>query len=309
MKGTPTIILRFYGREVARVYFDKKKNEKFFKISPVGKVTLKNAGEEKELRHLNQKFKKTFDNNDLEIGKEYKWNSREGENFRSIFANKNSKNELTLVNEHYLESQLLKDLSSKVRKSKSIPHIQPIKYAGCRLQFPTKLKASKAKNDIVTYARNGGGIDVLARRKIGAKGILCAVELKDESKSDEIPENAIKQAIAYATFIDYILRKSDTETSKKWFKIFGLEHQKYNEKPMKIFAVIVMPINDNYSNKDKSKGISFAKPKQNISTFYKIGFKNKNDSEEMHDNLELHYLYFRKEQLEAGHLKEIQTSL
>ena len=128
MKGTPTIILRFYGREVARVYFDKKKNEKFFKMSPVGKVTLKNAGEEKELRHLNQKFKKTFDNNDLEIGKEYKWNSREGENFRSIFANKNSKNELTLVNEHYLESQLLKDLSSKVRKSKSIPHIQPIKY-------------------------------------------------------------------------------------------------------------------------------------------------------------------------------------
>jgi hypothetical protein len=155
MAGRPTIILRFFGREVARIFLNDNK-DKMFTISNPGKLPLENNSKDKSLRELNNRFKKRFENNGLDINKEYEWDSPEGKAFRRIFINKDAKTNLAITNEHYFESQLLSDLSLNLKKGKSLPFIQPIKYAGCRLQFPTKLKASAAKEDNVEYSRKGG---------------------------------------------------------------------------------------------------------------------------------------------------------
>lgn len=298
MTGTPTIILRFYGREVARIYFDSDTGEKSFEISKVGKTGPENVGEKADLRKLNEKFEKTFADNGLIVEKKYRWNLKEGTKFRRIFARKDANNILTIKKEHYFESQLLKDFSSKNKNMKTIPYLQPVKYAGCRLQFPTKIKGSKAKDNFLEYSRTGGGIDILARRKNGRESFLCIIELKDESKDDERPEMAIKQAIAYATFVDFILREQDSRRSK-WFEIFGLNKQKYlddngnNKKPMTLFAIIAMP-KGACSNEKNAEDLKNVFENEIELPEFEV------DGKKIHDTLKLHYLYFDKDKVEKG---------
>ena len=106
----------------------------------------------------------------------------------------------------------------------------------------------------------------------------------------EKPEDAIKQAIAYATFIDYILRDKNDEkavvTSENWQKIFNIKTMKRKKT---LFAVINTPIGK-YNEKD------FA----NTELVFPSG-----------DKLKLHYIYFDKSELENGTLtkKDIISSL
>lgn len=303
MEQPVNIDLRYYGRSIAKVYKIKKGELRYRIIKRDGLKLYKNESDKRnELISLNIKYNKIF--KDYPMGKSLDWEKSTRENkFLKIFLEKDAKTNLAIQNEHYYESQLLINLCKNTSVGKLLTNIQPIVYAGCRLQFPTSLAASKAKNGEISLAKDkngnlsrGGGIDILARRRISAStSRLCVMEIKDESKSNEKPEDAINQAIAYATFIDYILRKSEPLTSKKWFKIFGLGNQKYDRKAMTILVVIAMPI-DKYSNKKREDSIGFAKTTLELKD---IGFnidKDKKD-EKIHDNIELHYLYFNKDLL------------
>lgn len=146
--------------------------------------------------------------------------------------------------EHMLESELLGNYSQKTFKGKEIQHIQPIKMAKtvARFQMPTPLAASKAKDGEISYSgKDGGGIDMLVRYGQRRCTRLTILELKDENSKNELSEKAIKQAIAYATFIHELLRCEDVANGK-WWKFFGFE----GPIPTKLIlnAVIVMPDQD-----------------------------------------------------------------
>lgn len=147
-----------------------------------------------------------------------KWNSAQGKEFRSCFNAHPSKNNSKV--EHTLESVLLTELEKKLAKDKSLCGIQPIKLNGKRFQMKTALAASQSKNGKCTYSRNGGGIDILARRKIGNRVYLAVIELKDEYTKNEEPKDAIRQAIAYGVFIRELLRCEDAG-GQAWYRLFG----------------------------------------------------------------------------------------
>ncbi|WP_436414824.1 hypothetical protein [Petrimonas sp.] len=101
----------------------------------------------------------------------------------------------------------------------------------------TPIKASNSKN--LSYSKqNGGGIDILSRVKHLDNSVrLCVMELKDDYSNSEPPKKAIKQAIAYATFLAQLLR---SESGNTWYKIFGFS----GDVPKKLIidTAIVMPL-------------------------------------------------------------------
>ena len=204
----------------------------------------------------------------------YKWVSSEGTIFRKYFEYIFNKNILPAHKaEHKLESMLLGNFAQSFSTNKHFLGIQPIMLAKQRFQMPTPIKASDAKNNKLAYSKQyGGGIDILARVGHGKGTYLSVLELKDQSVSGnkrEPPEKAIKQAIAYATFIRELLRHDDT-SADLWWKMFGFKEGSLPKK-LTIKTVIAMP-------KDPNNDKSFAGEKLN---FYNSD-----------DNLELHYLYF-----------------
>jgi hypothetical protein len=93
------------------------------------------------------------------------------------------------------------------------------------------------------------------------------MELKDENVKSEPPKDAIKQAVAYATFIRELLR-SNAGTS--WWKLFGFSGKL--PKQLVLFAACVMPSNleNDYSFKEMDLDIDG-------------------------DIIRLHYMYFTEE--------------
>lgn len=168
--------------------------------------------------------------------KPVKWNSAQGKEFRSFFNALPSKNNAKI--EHTVESVLLTELEKKLAKNKSLCGIQPIQLNGKRFQMKTALLGSKSKQNICTYSRSGGGIDILARRKIGNHTYLAVIELKDENKPGENPENAMKQAIAYGVFIRELLRSNDAG-GQAWYRLFGFRGELPSSLTLK--CVVAMP--------------------------------------------------------------------
>ena len=77
---------------------------------------------------------------------------------------------------------------------------------------------------------------------------MCVIEIKDEYKQSERPTEAIKQAIAYATFLIHLIRKANTE-EYHWYKdIFGVNNQMENS--IVVDAVIAMPYKTGIDNWD-----------------------------------------------------------
>lgn len=219
--------LRICGQDVADL-----------KINTYNKVSIrfnKNAGNIFKL--MSDEDKKYFYNLKDEF---YPWKGKEARRFRRIFKEVPSE-KLCGQPEHKLESYLLDNYLQKSSQGKEILNIQPItmlKGSGF-FQMPTPLKASGAKNGIdnIEYAKfYGGGIDILARVGRGIGTQLAILELKDENRSSEPPEEAIKQAIAYATFIRELLR---SEVGKTYWRFFGFT-RKLPEK-LALKAIIVMP--------------------------------------------------------------------
>ena len=175
----------------------------------------------------------------------FDWNSKEAMAFRKFFAGKPQRTpKATKENkEHRFESVILTDLLKRISAEKTLVNIRPVLLCGARFQMPTPLTASNAKAGVVNYASsNGGGIDILARAgKSGRKTNLCVIEVKDENTAKEPLQAAMKQAVAYATFIREILR--DGDNGKRWWKLFGFSGA-LPEK-LTILTVVAMPKGNN----------------------------------------------------------------
>ena len=200
------------------------------------------------------------------------WGSKKARLFRKYFYSNPLRQETAKKrnNEHRMESLLLTDFSKKMSNNKSLLNIQPIHIFGSRFQMPTPLKACEAKNDFVDYKEEkGGGIDILARVKHGNKSNLAVLELKDENNTNEPPELAIKQAIAYSVFIRSLIRSKDSN-NEFWWKFFKFGGAIPDS--LIIYAIVVMPTG---TNKTDFQGLRLT-----------IGER---------DAIELHYIYTDKE--------------
>lgn len=197
------------------------------------------------------------------------WCGEEVAEFRRHFKNnktarnndKNKKNE-----EHRLESLFLTEFSRK--KGKEIRNIKPVMIGGVRFPMPTPISASDHK--AVKYSKiYGGGIDILARTGTGGRATnLCIMELKDENVKSEPPKDALKQAVAYTTFIRELLR---SDAKAIWWELFGFGGGNVPDR-LVLYAACVMPSNkgNDYSFKDMELNIN-------------------------NDIIKLHYLYFTEE--------------
>ena len=167
--------------------------------------------------------------------------------------------------EHELESQLLTEFSTTI--DKVIRQIKPVKIGGVRFPMPTPISASDHKT-LKYSGPHGGGIDLFTRIGTGGPATrLCIIELKDENEPDEPPRDALKQAVAYATFIRELLR---SDAGLIWWKIFGFGGK--IPETLELYAACAMPSNENndYSFKDMEVNIG-------------------------NDTIKLHYLYFTEE--------------
>jgi len=246
--------LRFHGQNVAKIFV---KNNKV--IISTKKFDSTNG------KHFS--YKDSLDNID--------WNSEKASNFRKFFSQAKIR---TGNNEHRIESGLLKELEGRSAKNKSLTNIQPIKiFDDARFQMPTPIAGSKKKN--VKYSSfRGGGIDILARYKAGSNTRLCIIEVKDEYNNSEPPTKVLKQALAYATFVQLLLR---SKSGKEWWNLFGFS--KPLPEKLDINVVCAMPVID---NPDKS--------------FIGITIPIENDT------FHLHYIYFKDNK---NSVKILETSL
>jgi len=217
-KGTMEFSLRYLGQQVATL-----------KVRD-GKTTVSTKSfDETNRRDFGCDFKLAGD----------EWNSKTSAVFRKHFSaqlprtlESRKRNE-----EHRIESALLTEFSKTNRTDKEFCNIQPVRIAKiARFQMPTPITASNPKK--MKYSSGdslGGGIDILCRVGSGGRSNLCVMEVKDEYNANEPPSMAIKQALAYATFLRELLR---SEHCEKWWHVFGFKKPR---KQIKLLVSCVMP--------------------------------------------------------------------
>ncbi len=255
--GSVDFDLRYRGQMVARLKGYKDGNHK---------LTTKDY-DETNCRHFDCK---------LCLSK-VAWDGKKAGEFRKYFKdhdrnrvdNSSAKRENA---EHRLESQLLTEFSITGRKV--IRNVKPVRFSGVRFPMPTPISASD--HNVPHYPEygkgdRGGGIDILARIGTGGPATsLCIMELKDENKPSESPTHALKQAVAYATFIHELLR---SEAGQEWWELF--EFGGKIPKSLELYAACVMPSNKN------NDYCSFRDMELNITE---------------NDTIKLHYLYFTEKE-------------
>jgi hypothetical protein len=200
--------------------------------------------------------------------KKAEWDGKDAAKFRSFFKHRTGVRRVDAArcnDEHRLESLVLTEFS-KV-KNKVIRNIKPVRFGSVRFPMPTPISASNHK--ALKYSgTKGGGIDILARTGTGGKATyLCIMELKDENTKHEPPKDAMKQAVAYTTFIRELLC---SDAGAAWWKLLGFGGKV--PETLVLYAVCVMPSNCNndYSFRDMELNIE-------------------------EDTIKLHYLYFTEE--------------
>ena len=216
--------LRYQGQSIGEI------------IVKTGKVYLNTKGkEEKNSKYF--QYPKPWNSDYVE------WDSTDAREFRQHFMSLDKSNAHSP--EHKIEQFLLSEFSKETRSSeKKLCSIQPVRLGGLFFQMPTPLKASDhSKGQITLEYKNqyGGGIDILARIKDkGNNPKLAVLELKDENKKSEPQKEVMWQALAYATFIAYLLRsKSGTFW---WEEVFGFKKGSLpNDKPIEIIVATIMP--------------------------------------------------------------------
>lgn len=255
-KAQMVFSLRYLGQDVAKLKVGK------------GKITITTKG-------FDDINKRDFDCGVELDGNE--WTSKESASFRRHFAGlpERAENSGKHNEEHRLESLLLTEFSKKSGENKILRNIQPVKFSGsARFQMCTPLSASSIEK--VSYSgANGGGIDMLARVGRGVAK-LCIMEVKKDNKK---PTDAILQGLAYAAFIQELLR---SESGGQWWKIFGYSGEL--PEPLELYVACVMPSIDN-------NDISFSKEM--------IKTNNR-------DSFHLHYIYFQEKN---NNLVDVATSL
>lgn len=251
--------LRYYGQTVARLTgYDNGKH----KLSTKGfeKNNLRDFGCDIQLNGVD-------------------WAGPEAAEFRKYFKQRkdprqsvsNAGNE-----EHRLESLWLTELLKKA--GKVLPNTKAVGIGKVRFPMPTPISASNHK--AVKYSGvYGGGIDIFTRTGTGGVNTyLCIMELKDENVKSEPPKDALKQSIAYATFIRELLR---SEAGQQWWTLFGFHGEM--PKQLILYAACMMPSSscNDYSFKDMALEING-------------------------DVIKLHYVYFTEKDNE---ITEVDTSL
>ena len=270
---TAALDLRYRGQKVADMRCKEKGGTIEIKLSTEG---------------YNANNKAHF-NCDITLNKD-NWRGPKAREFRNHFK-KTLPGRKKAVNgrdneEHRLESLFITEFSKKSSKGKALLGIQPVMLDNLKFPMPTPLSASKGT---VKYAKyhdkkmrpivKGGGIDLLARTGTGGRATyLCIMELKDENKPKEPPIEALKQALAYTTFMRELLRSA---CGPAWWKLFGFKGA--IPKNLKLYAVCVMPANG-YTDKS-FKGMELT-----------IGC----------DIIKLHYIYFIEK---SSVIKIVDTSL
>ena len=182
------------------------------------------------------------------------WNGSDAAEFREYFRKrKNPRNETgnKKNEEHRLESLWLTELLKS--GGKILPNTRAVTIGEVRFPMPTPISASNHK--AVKYSGNrGGGIDVLARTGTGGVNTyLCIMEVKDENVKKEPPKDALKQAVAYATFIRELLR---SDGGQEWWKLFGFKGKVPEQ--LTLIAACVMPSSpfNDYSFKNMTLNVN-----------------------------------------------------
>ena len=248
------------------------RNSVRFELRYLGQTVAELKGNKnKGVRLSNKRYEKT---NLRDFGCDIRlssadWDGQDSARFRKFFKDRkgprtggaNRANE-----EHRLESLLLTEFAGKKRKEKPLQGIQPVTIAGVRFPMPTPISASNPRKMKYSGTR-GGGIDILARTGTGGRAThLCIMELKINSGMRE-SKAAMKQAIAYTTFICELLR---SHAGTGWWKLFGFGGHVPNQ--LELYAACAMPSNEKNET-------SFGGTELNIDG----------------DIIRLHYLYFTDE--------------
>lgn len=232
----------------------------------------------------------------------YAWKSEELRRLRSILQL--GEDTLNLETEHACENLLLKELSKKDGTGKYIKNIQPVTICDTGFfQLATCLKGSDAKKDIskITYSKQyGGGIDILARISKGNKSELCVIELKDKYEHNERPIKAMKQAISYAVFLDYLIRDERANgESLSWYEDIFTNGRTITDK-IRINVVVAMP----YESGVESQSQVSEEDAGLVNEKFVLDINGHNDE------LVLHYIFFKPEALQQDGINEgIVTSL
>jgi len=245
-----------------------------FELRYLGQTVAELKGnKEKGFRLSNKRYEETnLSDFGCNIGlSAAEWDGEDSARFRKFFRDRkgprtggaNRANE-----EHRLQSLLLTEFSRKKRKEKSLLGIQPVTIAKVRFPMPTPISASNPTAIEYSGAR-GGGIDILARTGTGGRAThLCIMELKIKSGRRE-SKAAMKQAIAYASFIRELLR---SHSGVDWWRLFGFGGEV--PEPLELHAACAMPSNE-----------------RNETSFGGMELKI------VGDIIRLHYLYFTDEDM------------
>ena len=228
-----TFDLRYQGQSIADLVVSAKPGEK----AQGYEVALQiNQGKAKtNLRDFGFTMAENASGNPI-------WSLKDAAKFRAHFNAEpvrtdagNKKNQ-----EHRVESEILTDMLKRSNAAgKILRDMQPALLCGERFQMSTPLSASGVKKGRLVYGgHQGGGIDILARAGHGGSTNLCIIEVKDQNESKEPPQAAMKQAIAYTTFIWQLLR-ADAALGQKWWKMFGFSRDIPAQ--LTLFAVVAMP--------------------------------------------------------------------
>ncbi|MBQ9437520.1 MAG: hypothetical protein IJU50_04240, partial [Lachnospiraceae bacterium] len=217
-------------------------NEKIFDLrylgQSVGSITVK--GDEVRLNVSNDQSKASQAYFGYEMGAmtDIDWNKDEkAAMFRRFF--KSDIKGLPRQKEHMYESALFSELEKGSSANKTLCGITTVDFAKTRIHMKTAVKASDSGNGTLEISDKGGEIDLFCRRSIKpgrGESRLVVIELKDENKSSESFDKAMKQAISYAIFIRELIY---SEAGEDWMKIWGMQYQK--RQGFTIDCVVAMP--------------------------------------------------------------------
>ena len=279
--GEVTYDLRYQGQSASTLTVDTKKTKESKED-----VSLQINKNSHFLSSENCQYKDYADSE-----KPLNWHTDDGAKaFRKTFQCEAFQSEDFKKHEHRLESYLLSNYSQKSSGGKEVLRIQPIGMCGtgAKFQMPTPFKASTLHDpriviDQSLYAGHyGGGIDILAKTGSGRGTYLTIIELKDENRVNESPQDAIRQAIAYTVFARELLR-CEAAGNIGWWNFFGF-HGAIPEK-LKLRAVIAMPLEGTGSAKRAVEA------EKNAKKFMTYVDQNAPVIEIENDLIELHYVF------------------
>lgn len=221
--------LRYAGQSIAHIEVDRKEQVKLY-VS------------ENQAVYARDKF--GYENSKKLDGVDWK-TDKTAKDFRRFYYSQDNIQGIPIKSEeHRIENLVLREIAKRTRSEhKLLCNIQPVQLGNKFFQLTTPLKASTHEPEIsLTKERNGangGGIDILARtvHKDCSKH-LAIIELKDENRESEPQQEAMFQALTYATFIAHLLR---SKSGSEWWTIFNFSKDIPQEETIELDVVTLMP--------------------------------------------------------------------